>query len=574
MLGSGSVDPNCSVSLPTSVWLRTFSGTNGTPASGEPAWASAYAIASTSDCGSVSSTTTTGACPSARATRAGSPAASAASSADGRAAALCTTVGAFGAAIAAGLVAGLVAGFAAGALDAALGPKGWCLITTGTGADESPPRPSTMKPPPRATAATMPSSATMRTGGETESVTGRVSAPRTRDSSAEGAVSRALRPKACLRSLRAGARDDVGARACLLPRGRADGALDAVRQRVSRLNRQLGRDDGRVVVLQSRHGHARVAGRVPSAGVVGVVRLNGRDGGANVGLGSRLVGAILEREVRRDRDRQQDAENDDDNEELDERETLIGRKTLPDLRDHAGGSFHRDTNGVKPALHRRNHPPWVTLERVNGRHRTTARQHAFGAVKKGSPRADSSVEAYAAHLFNRRSARADGRAQRVRPARDHRHAAGHARAREHRAPRRLRAADGRGYAAAALPGPFERAPGAARDQAAARFLPLDSRPRAVSRQRVLPARVPRGGLPADPRRAEDARGAGPSRVAPSVGGEAARNRPRHRPDGIRQVDDARRADRRDQPEPVGAHPDGGGPDRVPAPPQAVHRQSA
>src|SRR5204862_7021739 len=103
-----------------------------------------------------------------------------------------TTGAAFGAALTAGLAPGLAVGFGAGALDAAPGPNGWCLITTGNGADASPPRPSTMKPPPRATAATMPSSAAMRTGGETESVTGRVSAPRTRDSSTEGAVSRAL----------------------------------------------------------------------------------------------------------------------------------------------------------------------------------------------------------------------------------------------------------------------------------------------------------------------------------------------------------------------------------------------
>ena len=46
------------------------------------------------------------------------------------------------------------------------------------------------------------------------------------------------------------------------------------------------------------------------------------------------------------------------------------------------------------------------------------------------------------------------------------------------------------------------------------------------------------------------------------------------PDRLRQVDDARLADRRDQPAARRAHHDDRGPDRVPAPAQEVHRQPA
>src|SRR5205814_1751140 len=88
--------------------------------------------------------------------------------------------------------------------------------------------------------------------------------------------------------LRAGAGDDVCAGAGLVPDLAADGALDAVRDRVGRLDEELGRDDGRVVSLQQRDGHAGVACGSAGAGVVGVVGLDRRDGGANVGLGGRV----------------------------------------------------------------------------------------------------------------------------------------------------------------------------------------------------------------------------------------------------------------------------------------------
>ena len=56
--------------------------------------------------------------------------------------------------------------------------------------------------------------------------------------------------------------------------------------------------------------------------------------------------------------------------------------------------------------------------------------------------------------------------------------------------------------------------------------------------------------------------------------EAARPRPRDRPDGLGQVDLAGRDDRRDQRDPRGAHPHDRGPDRVPALAQEVHGQPA
>src|SRR5919201_585515 len=105
------------------------------------------------------------------------------------------------------------------------------------------------------------------------------------------------------------------------------------------------------------------------AGVVGVVGLDARHERADVGLGSRLVGAILEREVRRNRDREQDADDDDDNEKLDEGEAaFLTGQPLPDLAGHAEAPSiganrgpHRDrciTEGsVRPS-------PWATLVRV------------------------------------------------------------------------------------------------------------------------------------------------------------------------------------------------------------------
>src|SRR5207244_6254879 len=157
-------------------------------------------------------------------------------------------------------------------------------------------------------------------------------------------------------------------------------------------------------------------------------------------------------------------------------------------------------------------------------------------VKVGRAAADSSFEAYAALVLNRRSARADGLAQRVRLARDHRYATRDPGARRAAAPPGHRAAQRRGHAAAPVPDPLERAAEAPRDQAAARLLALDSRPRALPRQRVLPEGIARCGAPAPSPGAEDARGARDPLFAPPARREAARNRPRHRADRLRQVD--------------------------------------
>ena len=114
-----------------------------------------------------------------------------------------------------------------------------------------------------------------------------------------------------------------------------------------------------------------------------------------------------------------------------------------------------------------------------------------------------------------------------------------------------------------------------RDQAAARLLAFDSRPRPLPRQRLLPARVDRRGLSPDPGRDEDARGARHPvpRCTCSPRSRAASSSSPGRPAPVSRRR-SRRSDRRDQPEPFRAHPHDRGPDRVPAPPQALHRQPA
>ena len=63
-------------------------------------------------------------------------------------------------------------------------------------------------------------------------------------------------------------------------------------------------------------------------------------------------------------------------------------------------------------------------------------------------------------------------------------------------------------------------------------------------------------------------------IAHGLHQEAARLRPRHRPDRLGQVDDARLDDRHDQRGAARAHHDDRGPDRVPPPAQELHRQPA
>ncbi len=122
--------------------------------------------------------------------------------------------------------------------------------------------------------------------------------------------------------------------------------------------------------------------------------------------------------------------------------------------------------------------------------------------------------------------------------------------------------------------PHQRPASAPGDRLAARLRLLDPRPRPLPCQRVLPARLARRRLPADPLRAELDRRPRPARGRPRDDAQAARLRARHRPHRLRQVHLAGGDDRRDQHHPRGAHPDDRGPDRVPARAQEVHRQPA
>src|SRR5471032_1723494 len=127
---------------------------------------------------------------------------------------------------------------------------------------------------------------------------------------------------------------DVVARAVLEPGVASDDRGEAVRGRVARDERGL---EAGVVTLQQARGGGHVGAEVAAG--VGVQRLHGREGGADVGLGGRIVCASREAEVRRDRDREQDPDDDDDDQELDEREALVTRKPHPQFVQHVGRSL-------------------------------------------------------------------------------------------------------------------------------------------------------------------------------------------------------------------------------------------
>src|SRR3954447_3994224 len=130
-------------------------------------------------------------------------------------------------------------------------------------------------------------------------------------------------------ALRAGAEEDICARAVLEERVGTDRRRDAVGRR-----RRRGRaeddvlDSGVVARLQLRERRAHVAV------VVGGGRLDAGDGRADVRLRCRLAGAILAAEVRGDGDRHQDPEDDDDDQELDEREALVTLQARPQFVQH------------------------------------------------------------------------------------------------------------------------------------------------------------------------------------------------------------------------------------------------
>ena len=132
----------------------------------------------------------------------------------------------------------------------------------------------------------------------------------------------------------------------------------------------------------------------------------------------------------------------------------------------------------------------------------------------------------------------------------------------------------RRHAHARLPDLLDRAAEVPRDEAAARLLLLDSRARALPRQRLLPAHERRRRLPADPADDQVARAARDAAAPLRPLRQAARAHPRHRPDRLRQVDDARLAARPDQRDPARAHPHDRGPDRVPPLAPELHRQPA
>ncbi len=98
--------------------------------------------------------------------------------------------------------------------------------------------------------------------------------------------------------------------------------------------------------------------------------------------------------------------------------------------------------------------------------------------------------------------------------------------------------------------------------------------RALPRQRLLPARRDRRGVPPDPLRPDLDRRARPAADGARVHAQAARLRARDRPDRLGQVHLAGGDDRRDQPDARRAHHDDRGPDRVPAPAQALPDQPA
>ena len=177
------------------------------------------------------------------------------------------------------------------------------------------------------------------------------------------------------------------------------------------------------------------------------------------------------------------------------------------------------------------------------------------------------------HRFRRA---ADGRRipPRLRPASERGGAPHRARARTTVAAGGLSGAVPGGHARDRLLDPHRRPAPAPGDRLAAGLRLLDSRPRAVSRQRLLPARGDRRGLPPDPVRADLDRRARPALRGARVHAPPARLRARDRPDRLGQVHLAGGDDRRDQPDPRRAHHDDRGPDRVSARAQEVPGQSA
>ena len=150
------------------------------------------------------------------------------------------------------------------------------------------------------------------------------------------------------------------------------------------------------------------------------------------------------------------------------------------------------------------------------------------------PDAEEGLSDFYNHIHSdRRAAHPDGRARRLRPPPRRRLAARDARERPARAASGRPEDRARRDAHAHLRNPLHRAAEAARDEAPARLLVLDPRPRPLPRQRVLPADERRRRVPADPGADQDARGAPDARAPLRAGRQAARPRARDRPDRLR-----------------------------------------
>ncbi|CAA9464013.1 MAG: Twitching motility protein PilT, partial [uncultured Solirubrobacteraceae bacterium] len=146
--------------------------------------------------------------------------------------------------------------------------------------------------------------------------------------------------------------------------------------------------------------------------------------------------------------------------------------------------------------------------------------------------------------------------------------------RQPRAAGRRAAPDAEPHAGDRLLDPQQLAASAPGDRVAARLLLHGSRARALPRQCLHAARLPRSRLPPHPVDDGPGRAARPPGNRAHVRQEAPRPGARHRADRFGQVDDACLADQRDQRDARRAHPHHRGPDRVPAQAQALRGQPA
>ena len=167
----------------------------------------------------------------------------------------------------------------------------------------------------------------------------------------------------------------------------------------------------------------------------------------------------------------------------------------------------------------------------------------------------------------------DGRARRLGPSRHHEFASADPHRRQADAARHA-AAHGAGDEAARVLGSDRRAEAPLRREPRARHFVRHQGAGPLPRQHLQSARRDRSGLPADSLRDPRVQGARPSVHRRGDLQPASRTGAGHRSDRLRQIDDARRDDRQDQPRAPRAHHHDRGSGRVPASTQELHRQSA